>query len=352
MLSVLLLAFLPTVAPGTTLNPVGVTQFFVTPDTEVVLRWKVEGDRPAEWGACEVRDFSDRQLKTLPVKATPEGMIEVAVSLPQGYYDLEFPATRQRFGLVVLPDPASPPDPFFSIDAAMSWLVKSDELRESLVQNLRRCGIAMARERLSWSQINPARERWEWDSSSRYEKLRHTYAAQQVELLEMFHDAPDWTGRVIRYPDDLVAAAQAWQTIARCWQTQWTALELWNEPDIFFGGDLPGDQYASLVKALSWGLREIPLNRPLVGGVFAHDNATYLDNVAANGLLASVEIASFHTYDRAEAMEDLVGRYREWLTAHGRPTMPLWLTECGRPWKKGPDRRRRRKTPRARSTSR
>jgi hypothetical protein len=37
-------------------------------------------------------------------------------------------------------------------------------------------------------------------------------------------------------------------------------------------------------------------------------------------------------------MEGLVAKYRDWLRAHKRPGMPLWITECGRPWKKGPER--------------
>jgi hypothetical protein len=37
-------------------------------------------------------------------------------------------------------------------------------------------------------------------------------------------------------------------------------------------------------------------------------------------------------------MEELVGKYRDWLAAHSRPDMPLWITECGRPWKRGPGR--------------
>ena len=55
-------------------------------------------------------------------------------------------------------------------------------------------------------------------------------------------------------------------------------------------------------------------------------------------MLDCVDVASFHTYDRAARMQELVGKYRDWLAAHGRPDMPLWITESGRPWKKGPSR--------------
>jgi hypothetical protein len=76
----------------------------------------------------------------------------------------------------------------------------------------------------------------------------------------------------------------------------------------------------------------------LVGGVFAHYHRAYLDNAAANGLLDCIDVVSFHTYGRAMEVQPLVENYRSWLRVHGRDSMPLWITECGRPWKRGPER--------------
>ena len=70
----------------------------------------------------------------------------------------------------------------------------------------------------------------------------------------------------------------------------------------------------------------------------AHHNRPFLDNAANCGLLDSVDVFSFHTYGRAPEMQGLVDNYRAWLKAHDREAMPLWITECGRPWPKGPDR--------------
>ena len=70
----------------------------------------------------------------------------------------------------------------------------------------------------------------------------------------------------------------------------------------------------------------------------AHYHRPFLDTAAECGMLDCVDVASFHTYDRAARMQELVGKYRDWLAAHGRPDMPLWITESGRPWKKGPSR--------------
>lgn len=329
---------LPADALAATLQPANVTQFFLAPDEATPLTWKVEAAEPGAVVRGLLRGYRDDAVEELQLKVGDDRTVRWAPRRTQGYYEIEFPESQQRFGLVVLPPQLDAPDPFFSIDAAMSWLVRDESLRESLIQNLRRSGIAMARERLNWTAIQPTRERWEWDGPQRYAKLRQTYAANKVELLEMFHDAPGWLGHVERYPDDLVGTARAWQVISQHWHAQWAALEVWNEPDIFFGGNLPADQYVPLVKVLAWVQRQTPPGTPLVGGVLAQDNPKFMDCAAANGLLECVQVASFHTYGRALGMEELVGRYRRWLQAGARETLPLWLTECGRPWKRGTDR--------------
>jgi hypothetical protein len=56
-------------------------------------------------------------------------------------------------------------------------------------------------------------------------------------------------------------------------------------------------------------------------------------------LLDLIDVFSFHTYDRASNMENIVEIYRNYVADDkGHENMPLWLTECGRPWKKGPGR--------------
>ena len=309
----------PSVVTAATWTPEDVRQFIVVPTDGQALTWQALPEPANKTLKYVIRDYWDQQVADSVAEVIDGGLVRIPFARPPGYYEVEFPDSGQRFGVISSPPPAEPRDPFFSIDAAMSWLVKEDALRESLVQVLRRTGIVMARERLSWAQINPARDRWEWDGSARYDKLRQCYATHDVELLEMFHDAPAWPGRIEKYPDDLVATAHAWQEISRRWHKRWEALEVWNEPDIFFGGNLPADQYVPLVKALAWVQQAAHTGTPIVGGVFAHDNAKFLDCAAANGMLDCIQVASFHTYGRALGMAELIGRYRQWLSAARSP---------------------------------
>jgi hypothetical protein len=320
------------------LRPAGAEGFFVTPHEPTVLRWSVESGEVATPLAYTIRDYWGQPVASDQAKPSTAQTVEATVKLPQGFYELELTASKQRFGLVSLP--AHPPkrDPFFAIDSALSWLVQDGKVREGLIKALRRSGVAMSRERLAWSQINPAQGKWNWDTPARYDAVRRFYADQSVEVLEMFHDAPGWPGRVGKYPEDLVATARAWRQVVARWHSTWGGLEVWNEPDIFFGANLPADQYVPLVKMMAYVLDQERTKLPLVGGVFAHCNRTFLETAADNGMLDCVDAVSFHTYGQAPQMEALIGDYRAWLRAHQREAMPLWITECGRPWKRGPDR--------------
>ena len=321
-----------------TFTPIDVGAFFVIPDQTAVLRWRMESGElggPIEY---VVRDYRDETVDSGRVKIAGDGTVELTVKLSQGFYDVELPVAKQRFGVISLPEFRGRKDPFFCIDSALSWLEHNNGVREGLIRGLQHCGVAMSRERLNFGHISPAKEEWNWEGPLHYETVRKLHEKHGVAVLEMFHDATAWSGRVGKYPEDLVGTSRAWGQIARRWQSTWGAMEIWNEPDIHFGDHLPADQYAALVKAVAYGFSRQGIDTPLVGGVFASYNRPFLDNAARNGLLDCVDVASFHTYGRAPQMVDLVGKYRSWLRAHGRETMPLWITECGRPWKRGPDR--------------
>lgn len=319
-------------------QPLSADGFFVTPGEPATLSWKVENGKVEGPVEFTVRDYTDKAVASGEAKPDADGTLRADVKLAQGFYEIELRPTHERFGIVALKPAEGPADPFFAVDAAMSWLVRDDGVREGLVKALRRSRIGMSRERLTWRAVHPAADQWDWETPVRFDTLRRAYQRHGVEVLEMFHDSPAWMGLVGKYPDDLVAAARSWREIGRHWRPTWGAIDVWNEPDIFFGGNLPADQYVPLVKTVAWAFAEEKIATPIVGGVVAHHNRRFLDCAARNGLLDCCDAFSFHTYGRAPEMEKLVADYRAWLGAFGRPSTPLWLTECGRPWRKGPDR--------------
>ena len=315
------------------LRPTDWEKTFLSPGPNV-LRFTTMASLTAEV-PFTIRDYWGREVHAGQGRLV-EAFVELDVDLPRGFYEIEMPELDQRFGLVVL-EPAAAADPFFCMDAGLSWLLR-DDLRGAFIQILRRNGIDVARERLSWGGISLGSDRWNWETGARFDTLRLRYAEQGVKVLEMTHDAPRWMGRVGKYPEDLVSAAAAWGQVVGRWQASWSGVEIWNEPDISFGDFLPGDQYLALVKAIVFAQQQQRCERTLVGGAVAGFNREFLDSTARNGLLDLVDAFSFHTYGRAEQMEALLVQYREWLKAYRRPSLPLWITECGRPWKKGPAR--------------
>jgi hypothetical protein len=321
------------------LQPIRIESFFITPGISSQLEWRVT-DSSSEPIKYAVRDYQEQLVTSGDLKPAGDGSVQLRLSLPAGYYQVEFPGTGQQFGIVSLPPTprTDRPAEFFCIDSAMSWLVAEDATRQGLIRVLRRSGISMSRERFSWAAVHASRGEWQWETSSRYEAIRKEYDSVGVPILEMCHDAPSWMGQVGKYPQNLIEAEDSWQQINHRWQATWGGLEIWNEPDIFFGANLPGDQYVALTKTVAFAASQLEVSIPLVGGVVAHNNARFLNNVAENGLLRDLDAFSFHTYGRAPGMEKLVDQYRAWLISHKCGALPLWLTECGRPWPRGTDR--------------
>jgi len=311
--------------------PVDVSEFYITPNQTAELRWRATTPPTPEPLAFTLFDVNDKPTAT-GVAQYRDNQVTATVTLPQGYWEIAFDAEpSKRFGVVSQVAAAEPFEEFFAIDAALSWLVRGDDLREGIIKSAKRSGIGMMRERFRLAGIAPEEGKFDWQTRNRYDTLRQTYKKHGIDVLEMSHDAPDWMGKRKTYPKNLVQYADAWRAITNRWQASWGAVEVWNEPDIFFGGDLPADQYVALVKTLAYRFQRDGMKKPLVGGVVAHHNEEWINTAMANQLGELIDVFSFHTYDRAPSMEALLEKYQ-------RLGIALWLTECGRPWKKGPDR--------------
>jgi len=318
-----------------TATPVGVLPWFLTPNSPSPVGWTTSAE-PNGPGTFVVRDYHDKIVANGSASRNAAGQWSATLNLPAGYYELELPQNQARFGIVVLPSRAGQAAPFFGIDSALAWLVPKQDTRDEILAALARCGIAQSRDRLSWGQVEARRGQLDF-SPRGYDRVWQSYARHDVQLLQVFHDGPKWCGHVGKYPEDLSAAAAAWQTIGRQTAGQYAALEIWNEPDISFSGNLPGDQYASVFKAVAHALPDERCPE-IVGGVMATFNRRFLDTAARCGLLAGSDAASFHFYGGAMQIEKLIANFRRWTSDFGQPAKPLWITECGRPWKRGTNR--------------
>lgn len=324
-------------------KPADITTLFPLADKPVTLSFRMEAGQREKTHEYRIIDYNGEVTAQGVAKSNEQGLLSVTLKLPVGYHEVNFgpPGSHgEATGLWSRSPEIVREDPFFCIDAGLSWLTQPEE-RPDLIRNVEHL-IApggLVRERMAWQEIHAGGSRWDWETKLRYESTRKMYAKSGVPLLEVFHNAPTQWGRAQggRFPDNLLAAASSWHEVSQRWHGYWGALEVWNEPDIGFGGKQPADQYLPLLKTIRYTMRSAGIETPIGGGVFATNNRAYITLAARNGLLDECEFVSFHYYGDPLGLERLIGQHRAWLGEFGYPTKPLWLTETGitRPGKTG-----------------
>lgn len=122
--------------------------------------------------------------------------IELPVPGENGFYEYVVPELNLTAGMLVLPRYIGIPDDFFGIDSAMSvfGVYKDAANADALLAILQWGGIACIRDRLKWRDI-------EKNGSGKFnynafnsERLRRQAAQHGLKVLDVFHDAPLWTG--------------------------------------------------------------------------------------------------------------------------------------------------------------
>lgn len=322
------------------LQVASLTRFFVTPNRPAVLSWKVNDPGKLRMIRWNISNYWGRRVASgKSVTVGPGDRIGLPVRLERGFYQVNFPSEGQKFGVVSIAAHQGPVDHFFAIDSAMAWLVNHpadrQRVRVGMIRILHRSGIGMSRERLSWGTINPSPGKFDWNNYCQYGRLARDYFTNGVRMLQLFADAPSWTrdGTSNPYPTNLALTARSWSVIGSYFHRDWGALEIWNEPD---GLDVPANQLLPIVKTIAYSFQQADIHIPLVGGVFASPIPGGFQRVCArNGLLNQVSIISFHDYHSPTEIPYAVAAYRHWLNSYGKPTMPLWITESGKPWPAG-----------------
>ncbi len=295
-----------------------------------------------------IHDYVDKHV-IKGMAPLENGQVTVHVTLPNGYFYIDFPATQQRFGLVSIEPYAGKPDPYFSINSILDWLVKKDQASPSrldYIKVMKRSGISLAREGFGWSNLlQPTADTWNWNADENYDNLFQDYAKNGIPLLMLLNTAPDHLGKAIgegshRFPLDMLAVDNAWRKMTDHWRAAWGAVEIWNEPDGSFGGSAPPDQYGAVAKSMAYAFTQQKSPAQLVGAVAAAGwDEHYYQLVAGNGLLHNMDAWSFHTYGHhtPKTMQTLVQNYRNAFAKDDIASMPLWNSESGSFWFNGAD---------------
>ena len=327
------------------LEPQSPEQFYLLPGVEASLGFKVagQGDRLA----YTVTDYNGGAVAAGSATPTAARLLTIRLKLKTGFYDLRVAKTGQRFGVVVLPDARGPADPFFCLDAGLSWNGWSDAAKKAMVELFVRKGLDLFRERLSWPAINPEKDVYErLDSAKgftprtqdtvRYGAIRlGVYPKDRPRILELLEDSPLFLRHEPdnKFSVDLTELYKSWTTIQRAYGRTWAAFEVWNEPYNYVA--VPGDQYVPLVKGMAAALNrsgDAASRVLIVGGCLTTSVPTsYLNACGDNGLFEYADILSIHGYGAPEDVVPTVRHFRAWMERYGHATMPVWLTESGEP---------------------
>lgn len=310
-------------------------QFFCTPEEPAQLLWTMAGPEKHGIFNYSISDCYGTVVTSAAVISADNGTISLPISLPQGFFEITFHKTNQRFGIVVLPNSGSIPDQFFCIDGALSTFPMTAMRRHSLLSMLKRMGIVCVKDRLDWQVMHPAETQWNWEANNFSEELRQLYSQYTMKTVDLFHNTPSWMRAPKNpYPANLVLAENSLKGIVGRWGKYWGGLEVWTEPEWEpNGGNLPADQYCSLVKTVAYACNDAKTNIPLAGGGFAgFCPEPFVHACASNGLLDHLDAFTCHPYTDPEKFEAYIQKTRVFLKQYGRESMPIWATESILPW--------------------
>jgi len=279
------------------------------------------------------------------------GQQSIRVPLPpgKGYYELNIPELELTAGVMELAPQRGEPDPFFAIMSGFSCFsnFNDNDVVDSYLKVLRLSGIGWTRDFIPWTRLEREQGKPTWQKIlyCNGENIRRLSAANRINIMDYFQEAPPWSGSVdsatekYPYPRNLPATAVSWTKIMQHWNHD-SALEVWNEPDIGLGAGLPGDHLSAVQKTLSYAFKKNNIPLELVGGVFTGTciDPGFINIYLDNGLLDSSDVFSFHNYNVPDRLPSLVAKFRFLFRNSPKQEIPLWMTECGKPWPSGTPR--------------
>jgi len=273
--------------------------------------------------------------------------------LPVGYYSIAEPQSGVFTKVAVIRRPPETPatQSPFGVDAFLAWRTSDPALRRAAARTLRRAGIHWVRDRLSWSETQPASTTLAW---GRYDESLAAQKESGLHVLEVFHDIPAWASplasgdpeiRNHQAPRDPLLASRYFESAARHWGSSIDAWELWNEFDIpvFFQGT--PDEYASVLRSAALGVRHGAPDTVILSGsttlsVFASLNwggrsfsqinaPRFVDRLLHSSVGDCFDIWNMHYYGPSEGLLDRIRHNRALLGEYGLQDKAMWITEMG-----------------------
>lgn len=322
------------------LSPVSQKQYFLRPDVGSTLIFRAPGGfRKAQY-RCVIHNFSGKIIGETSLDRRADGTYAAFFRLPRGFFTVTVPEGPARFGLCVLPA-ATGRDPFFGIETLLRE--EPEQAMAEIMTVLREGGIFSFREfpGLGAVRSDSPRYKAEWDLIYRVAARLGMKGVCSFSNLPPVYGA-NWDRRspdFQPYPTDLARFNAAILDDEQRRRGGLEAFQVMNEVDML---PVPGDRMGGVMASVSWAFadRKVPVKLCAQGFANVSRNNGLLRTFFENGLAEYSDILAIHSYDSPEELAPAIRSFRKQLELTSKPYMPVWITECGKPWLRGftPDR--------------
>lgn len=224
----------------------------------------------------------------------------------------------------------------FGVDVANASTESPAQVARDL-RDAQRAGARVVRLELVWHRIEPRRGELDPAVLANLDAAFREAARRKLKVLALFLGTPCWAAAVVPADRDcgnqpirdVRDAVFASTTLARRYQAQIAAFEIWNEPDHsnqqYWDGPNKAARYVELVKALYGPLKAAAPAVSVLAGAFVGQDGRWLKAMYDNGVKGHYDALSVHFYDLTlNALRTTRRVQRE----HGDAT-PMWLGETG-----------------------
>ena len=308
-------------------------QFYAQPEQPQRIEFATGHFTDGQALSYDITDYAGAAVVSGASTVVADGRVAISVTLPRGYYELRFPDADLVFGLTVLEPYDGAPDPFFAIEGLIS--TRSEERIRQTVAVLLRAGIRSNREWCNYAAEEPVQGEYKIARESFY----GIAGDMGLKSIFCFNDFPRWYGGEPvndRYvmPRHLLGLVPSVSGMLDRRAAGLEAFHILNEYD---ARSIPGEAHLPIIKAAAYAMRGRDLL--MVAAPFCRGESAR-DCVRAgmdNGLLDSIDVFAFHNYGAPEKLVPLIQTYRDMLASHPKGRLPMWITECGKPWSRGLD---------------
>jgi WD40 repeat protein len=243
--------------------------------------------------------------------------------------------------------PASAPPESVSGEFAYGFNI-ADLSKAYLTRDL---GLHWAKGYVNWETVEPKRGRYRWGDP---DNTVSVFGGQQLRVLLRIHGTPAWARpadtSLTHPPDDMADFGSFVAELARRYQGQVAAYEIWNEPNLNYEwGYLPPDpaRYTEMLITAYRAIKSVDPDVLVIGGGLATTgdgsptalgDLDFLRGMYASGARGYFDALGSHpyAYGHDPDYQDMwglslsrVAEQREVMLANGDGATPVWITELG-----------------------